>query len=200
MLLKRRYRDIPELNTTSTADISFMLLVFFLVTSSMSTDKGLGRRLAPTDEHPQELHDVSRSNVLQVRLDADDRLYCDDKTVSLLELQQQVASFVASRQTGRHIIAVQTDRHTSYNAYFEMQDAIVAAYNTLRNKMALQQYGHPFSQCTQQERDAIIARYPQRISEGLPVDAGAAADTRMGSQAKTDGNRAGRAPEKGGQR
>ena len=54
MRFRRRHRDIPELNTTSTADISFMLLVFFLVTSSMDSDKGLGRKMAPLDEQQQE--------------------------------------------------------------------------------------------------------------------------------------------------
>ena len=57
-----------------------MLLVFFLVTSSMNSDKGLGRKLPPVDEHQQELRDVNRSNVLQVSLDASDVLYCDEKT------------------------------------------------------------------------------------------------------------------------
>ena len=163
---KQKHREVPELNTTSTADISFMLLVFFLVTSSMDSDKGLGRTLSPVEEQ-QEQMDINRSNVLQIRLDENDVLYCDDKTVTLAQLQQQVESFVASRQTDRHIIAVKTNRQTSYNAYFEMQNAIVGAYHHLRDKMALKRYGHPFNQCTAEEREVIVARYPQRISEGV---------------------------------
>lgn len=167
MQLRRKHRDVPELNTTSTADISFMLLVFFLVTSSMDTDKGLGRKLAPMEEPHQELRDINRQNVMQVRLDASDRLFCDDKAVTLRELRQQIESFVAAHQSSPYVIAVETDRRTSYNAYFEMQDAIVAAYRQLRDKMARQQYGHSFSQCTKEEREAVMARYPQRISEGI---------------------------------
>ena len=167
---KQKRREFPELNTTSTADISFMLLVFFLVTSSMDADKGLGRKLSPPDEPQQELQDINRSNVLQIRLDDQDALYCDDQAVTLAQLQQQVESFVASRQTDRYVIAVETGSKTSYNAYFEMQNAVVGAYRHLRNKMALQHYGHPFSQCTAEEREVIIARYPQRISEAMPVD------------------------------
>lgn len=144
-----------------------MLLVFFLVTSSMDADKGLGRKLSPPDEPQQELQDINRSNVLQIRLDDQNALYCDDQTVTLAQLQQQVESFVASRQTDRHIIAVKTNRQTSYNAYFEMQNAIVGAYHHLRDKMALKRYGHPFNQCTAEEREVIVARYPQRISEGV---------------------------------
>ena len=106
---KQKHREVPELNTTSTADISFMLLVFFLVTSSMDSDKGLGRTLSPVEEQ-QEQMDINRSNVLQIRLDENDVLYCDDKTVTLAQLQQQVESFVASRQTDRYILAVQRCR------------------------------------------------------------------------------------------
>jgi biopolymer transport protein ExbD len=124
----RRKRDVPEINTTSTADISFMLLVFFLVTSSMDTDKGLARKLSPLDEQRQELRDVNRSNVLQIRIDKDDRVFCDEQEVTPLELQQQVESFVRSRMDNNYVVAVETDRHSSYNAYFEMQNAVVAAY------------------------------------------------------------------------
>ena len=132
MIFRRKHREVPELNTTSTADISFMLLVFFLVTSSMGSDRGLGRKLSPMDDpQRQEQQDVSRSNVLEVRLDEHDVMYCDDRQVTRQELQQQVESFLASRMTDQYVIAVETDRKTSYNAYFEMQDAIVAAYHKL---------------------------------------------------------------------
>jgi biopolymer transport protein ExbD len=128
---KQKQSEVPELNTTSTADISFMLLVFFLVTSSMDTDHGLGRKLAPMDDHHQEQRDINRSNVLQVSIDDNDVLSCDGKTVTLDELRQQVESFLASRQTSQYVIAVETGRKTSYNAYFEMQNSIVAAYRKL---------------------------------------------------------------------
>ena len=167
MRFRRRHKDIPELNTTSTADISFMLLVFFLVTSSMDSDKGLGRKMAPLDEQQQEQVDVNRSNVLQIRLDERDSLFCDDQPVTLTQLQQQVESFVAAQQTDRYIIAVQTDRATSYDAYFEMQNAVVAAHRVLREKMAQQKFGRPFSQSSEEQREVIRRRYPQRISEGM---------------------------------
>ena len=131
MRFQRRQREIPELNTTSTADISFMLLVFFLVTSSMDTDHGLGRQLAPMDKERQEQHDVNRSNVLQISIDDNDQLTCDGQPVTLEQLGEQAVSFLASRQTENYTIAVETGRHTSYNAYFEMQNSIVGAYRKL---------------------------------------------------------------------
>jgi hypothetical protein len=75
---------------------------------------------------------------------------------------------VASRQTEQYVVGVQTDRTTSYAAYFEMQNTIVAAFHALREKMAQQRYGHHFSQCTPEEREQIIQRYPLRISEAQP--------------------------------
>ena len=108
-----------------------MLLVFFLVTSSMDVDKGLGRKLSPPDDPRQEQRDISRSNVLQISIDADDCLYCDQQPVTIAELKQQVESFVRSRMDSNYVVAVETDSHTTYNAYFEMQNAVLAVYRKL---------------------------------------------------------------------
>ena len=108
-----------------------MLLVFFLVTSSMDSDHGLGRKLSPVDDQRQEQRDINRSNVLQIAIDDNDVVTCDGQQVTPAELQQQVESFLASRQTDNYAIAVETGRKTSYNAYFEMQNSIVAAYRKL---------------------------------------------------------------------
>ena len=141
-----------------------MLLVFFLVTSSMDADRGLPRRLPPADQQEQR-QDINRSNVLQVEIGADDVVRIDGQPVSQRQLQQQVESFVASRQSDRHVIAVSADRQATYNAYFEMQTSVLAAYRSLRERMARQKYGHSFAVCTPAEREAILSRYPQRISE-----------------------------------
>ena len=111
-----------------------MLLVFFLVTSSMDSDMGLGRKLSPMEDQQQEVQDIHRSDVLQLRIDSHDSLFCDNHPVTLPALQQQVESFVASRLTENYVIEVQTARQTSYHAYFEMQNAIVAAYRKLKRQ------------------------------------------------------------------
>lgn len=108
-----------------------MLLVFFLVTSSMDSDKGIGRMLSPKDEPHQEMQDIHRSDVLQIRIDDQNALFCDEQPVTLAELQQQVESFLASRQTENYVLDVVTARQSSYDAYFNMQNAIVAAYKKL---------------------------------------------------------------------
>ena len=147
-MFRKRYRkQIPELNTTSTADISFMLLIFFLVTSSMDTDKGLMRQMAPPPQENEQPMDVNKSLVMRVALDAKDQLTCDDKAVTLDELGE--------------------DANTSYEAYFKMQNTIVGAYQALREQYAQQHYGKHYQRCTSEERQTINDYYPLRISENM---------------------------------
>ena len=164
-MFRKRYRQqIPELNTTSTADISFMLLIFFLVTSSMDTDKGLMRQMAPPPMENQAPTDINRDLVMQVSLDEKDCLRLDGREVTFRELTDEVRAMASVNRTA-HVIAVQADRSTSYEAYFRMQDAIVSAYHSLREVYARQHYGHSYADCSSEERSAINDYYPQRISE-----------------------------------
>jgi len=165
-MFRKRYRQqIPELNTTSTADISFMLLIFFLVTSSMDTDKGLLRQLAPPPVENQQPQDVNKDLVIRVELDSNDRLTCDGKEVSLEELQQAVIAMAQVNRTG-HVVSVQADRETTYEAYFRMQDCIVGAYHQLRDRYANEHFGRPYHQLSAEDRATVNEYYPQRISEG----------------------------------
>lgn len=186
----KRHR-IPALNTTSTADISFMLLTFFLVTTSMDSDRGLPRQLPPIPKtHEEREVSVSQRNVMNVSLDANDRLTCDDKEITLEQLKAKVKDFVVNPHnsatlpekhfvdipllgkcaiTDKHVISIQADAHTSYDAYFKLQNTIVMAYARLRNNLAMQRFGHSFRECSASEREAIMKYYPQRISEAEPT-------------------------------
>ena len=140
-----------------------MLLIFFLVTSSMDTDRGLLRQLPPVQDE-QAVLDVKKDDVLSVRLDSLDRLTCDDEEVTAAELTRRVARFAAQKPT-THIIGIEVSRATNYDAYFKMQNAIVAAYNQLRNHLASKRYGHSYASCTAAEKNAVAECYPMRISE-----------------------------------
>ena len=164
MFRKRYHKQIPELNTTSTADISFMLLIFFLVTSSMDTNKGLLRQLAPPPIEHQQPQDVNKDLVVRVELDAHDQLTCDGKAATLQELQESVVAMAMVNRTD-HVVSVQADRATTYEAYFRMQDAIVGAYHQLRERYAQEHYGRPYHRLTADERSLVNDYYPQRISE-----------------------------------
>ena len=164
MFRKRYHQQIPELNTTSTADISFMLLIFFLVTSSMDTEKGLLRQMAPPPVEQQQPTDINKDFVLQVELDGKNQLTCDGKAVSIKELADAVTAMASVNRTG-HVISIQANRQTSYEAYFLLQNTIVNAYQTLRERYAQEHFGKRYDQCSSDERSAVNEYYPQRISE-----------------------------------
>ena len=189
-MFRRPEKQVPGLNTTSTADISFMLLIFFLVTSSMDSDKGLPRQLPPPQEQQaeQELL-VKERNVLQIEIDAHDQLTCEGEPTTTEALTDRIVEFVANRQndpslpeksrrevhllgltevSDHHVLAIQVSRQTTYDAYFQMQNAIVRAYARLRDDLARQRFGHGLRQCSAEEQASLAMVYPQRISETAP--------------------------------
>ncbi len=173
-MFRKRYRQqIPELNTTSTADISFMLLIFFIVTSTMDTEKGLLRQMAPPPLEHETPKDINRDQVMQVKLDAHNQLTCDGRPVSLQQLTAEVRTLASVNRT-QHVVAIEADAATTYEAYFQMQDAIVGAYQQLREAYARKHYGCRYAQCTAQQRTGINEYYPQRISETPIAEKGGA--------------------------
>lgn len=170
-MFKRAKRKVPGLNTSSTADISFMLLILFLVTTSMEVDEGLERQLPPMEKEKTELPTmVDARLVLKFQILADNKLQLNDKPMALQTVRQTVENFVASKGK-KHIIQIQTDRKASYNTYFSLQNEIVAAYNNLRNKRAEQLYGKQYQLCTAEQQIQIAEEIPQRISEVYEVKA-----------------------------
>lgn len=170
MFRKKRRRVIPPLNTTATSDISFMLLIFFLVTTSLDNDKGILRHLSPmTDENEQGEVNVEKDNLLCISLDDSDQLMCENSVVSSIQLTIIAEQFISQHPLD-HVIYIQVDKNTSYDAYFSMQNAIMAAYHDLRNQIAKKKYGIGFKQCKKDQRDVIIGIFPQRISEADLTD------------------------------
>ena len=92
---RKRTHRVPELNTTSTADISFMLLTFFLVTTSMDSDNGMSRQLPPMPQQKEQtVQEVKRRNVLIIGIGADNGITCNGKPVEMDALRGRVAEFV----------------------------------------------------------------------------------------------------------
>ena len=129
MFRHRRHSEVPSLNTSSTADISFMLLIFFLVTSSMDSGKGLKRQLPPPPQ--EQVADILDSDIMTVELSAEGTMTIDGKTVTLQEVQKEVRQFAAVNPKHR-VVAVKASPKTKYNDYFQLQNALVAAYRPLK--------------------------------------------------------------------
>ena len=164
MIFRRKRREVPGLNTTSTADISFMLLVFFLVTTSMDVDKGMNRQLPPKQEEKQEMMDVDRSKVMSLALSEEGLLTIDEKPANIDKIRRQLKEFIVS--TGpSHIIELKTDRKCDYDTYFHLQNEIVRSYREIRDAASKQQFGKPYSKCSVEQREQLLEKYPQRVQE-----------------------------------
>ena len=164
MIFRRKRREVPGLNTTSTADISFMLLVFFLVTTSMDVDKGMNRQLPPKQDEKQEMMDVDRSKVMSLSLSEEGLLTIDEKPADIDNIRRKLKEFVVS--TGpSHIIELRTDRKCDYDTYFHLQNEIVRSYREIRDAAAKQQFGKPYSKCSVEQREQLMEKYPQRVQE-----------------------------------
>ena len=164
MIFRRKRREVPGLNTTSTADISFMLLVFFLVTTSMDADKGMNRQLPPKQDEKQEMMDVDRSKVMSLALSEEGLLTIDEKIADIDKIRRQLKEFIVSAGPS-HIIELKTDRKCDYDTYFHLQNEIVRSYREIRDAAAKQQFGKPYGKCTAEQREQIAEKYPQRVQE-----------------------------------
>lgn len=166
MLIKRRKHSVPSLNTTSTADISFMLLTFFLVTSSMDVDKGLVRQLPPLDKDEQtdEAKDVSKENTLSFSITAQNEVMLNDKPVAVEDIRRRIVDFVRMRGA-QHLILVDANPASDYNTYFTLENEIVAAYAEVRNAEAKRRYHRDYASCTDEQRKKVRDIYPQHLSE-----------------------------------
>ena len=108
-----------------------MLLIFFLVTSSMDAGKGLKRQLPPPPQEQEQIADILDSDIMTIELTADNQLTLNGAIITLQQLQQEVRQFAAVNPKHR-VVAIKTAPQATYDAYFQLQNAIVAAYKPLK--------------------------------------------------------------------
>ena len=169
MIRRRRKLAVPGLNTTSTADISFILLVFFLVISSMDSNKGIQRQLAPADkDKTEQTTEMDERNVMDIAIGMDGKVSVDGKAIGMAELPDRIARFVENcPQRATHVVNVTMLPDSRYDDYFHVQDAVSSAYQSLRNRYALKRYHKVYDSCSADERKAVEKVYPQRVMESV---------------------------------
>lgn len=166
MLIRRKKHETPGLNTTSTADISFMLLIFFLVTTSMDVDKGLLRQL-PSPEPQKKEHQesvVDKGTLMALHLTAGDTLLVNDKPMKVTQLKDETIRFV-HRLGAKHLISIESDRDANYDLYFQMQNQLMEAYAALRDEAAQKKYGKKYTLLSSDQKEQVRKKCPQRITE-----------------------------------
>ena len=189
-------RKVPGLNASSTADISFILLIFFLVTTSMDTDRGLAVRLPnPPEDNQQDPPKIRERNSMIVNVNMNNQIMVtvakNSKEIQISELRELAKQFIANPEndpdlpelipvelpapfgvqpiTKNHVISLQTDRATSYDTYFQVENELYGAYNDLRDELARKSFGHPYRECTEDEQLACRQYYKCVISEAEPL-------------------------------
>ena len=189
-------KKIPEINASSMADISFLLLIFFLVTTSMDVNQGLARRLPPPPDPNQKLEekDINQRNLLLVKINSANQLMVEGQLIDVRQLREKAKEFILNVQddenlpklveedfgapigtimyTKDHVISVQNDVDTQYQAYLDVQNELVAAYNELREECAKQYFHKSFSELEEEQQKQIQKIYPQKISEAEPKNYG----------------------------
>ena len=149
-------RSAPEVNAGSMADIAFLLLIFFLVTTTIEKDSGINRKLPPIQPPDQEPVILKQKNIFTVLLNGKDQLLVEDELMELKDLRKAAVEFLdnggdgsctyckgkknpsSSDNPDKAIISLKNERETSYAAYISVQNELVGAYNDLRNRRALE--------------------------------------------------------------
>ncbi len=166
-----------QVNAGSMADIAFLLLIFFLVTTTIDVDKGITVKLPPwTDEPIAE--DVIKRNVLSVKVNRNDELLVRGEVVPISRLKERTIEFILNpdqrtdmpRSPRVAVISLQNDRETSYETYIAVYNELKAAYNNIRQEEALKRYGKAYENLNKEAKKAIRKDIPLVISEAEPTD------------------------------
>ncbi len=188
-------REVGEINAGSMADIAFLLLIFFLVTTTMDVDTGIARQLPPIPEEKADTDaEVKERNIFAVLINAQDRLLVNGRPMEVSELREKAKEFIKSNPNDETlpemeeiqinginktvlvsagIISLRNDRGTTYGRYIEVQNELVAAYNELRNEAAFEYFGkRTYDELNEDQQIAVREIYPQRISEAEPKNIG----------------------------
>ncbi len=187
-------RAAPEINAGSMADIAFLLLIFFLVTTTMDVDTGITRKLPPPVEDNVDDIVVKDRNVLKVLINSHDRLLVDSKPGDISQLKQKAIDFMSihpgdesypeyklkfieelgmERQMSQGIISLKNDRGTSYEMYIKVQNELASAFNEMKDELSMELFGLKYSQLIDDKKiKGINKAIPVRISEAEPEDIG----------------------------
>ena len=187
-------KKTPAINSSSTADIAFLLLCYFLMTTTMGSHTALSRRLPPMPDKNQKTEDqkVNRRNIIVVRINSQDRVLAGNDAINVDMLKDKIKEFLTNPNDdptlpekeivdiegfgtypkSKGVISLQNDRGTSYQAYIAVQNELVKAVNELRDEFAMRSFGKKFASCNEDEQSIVKEAIPQNISEAEPKNVG----------------------------
>lgn len=186
-MARNKSRAAAEVNTSSMADIAFLLLIFFLVTTTIASDKGLAILLPPKQEdQPPEDVKINQRNIFKVLINSQDRLLVEDEPLTdISRLRGMVKEFVTnngrdpelSESPEDAVVSVKSDRGTSYEIYIDVLDELQGAYYELRAEkvgITAEEYRNL------DQKDPRQKELYDRGREGLPMQISIAEPTNIG--------------------
>lgn len=187
-------RKVDGINASSMADISFLLLIFWLTTTTMNSDKGLQRRLPPmpAEDQVQEDIKVNRRNIIQVKINQNNRIFAGGQILDITQLKDKIVEFITNPQNlptmpekemkniegfgeyavSKAVVSLQNDRGTTYEAYLKVQNELAKAYNEVRDNFAVQNFGRKYNDLDEEKQKVVREAIPLSISEAEPKDVG----------------------------
>jgi len=168
---KKTRRDSPAVNAGSMADIAFLLLIFFLVTTTIAEDKGVLVKLPEWTDDPLE-QQVPDNNVLTVLINSADDLLVEDREVRVGQIPDLLRDHVISplRKPTNAVVSLTHDRGTSYASYLAVYDALKLGYKNMWDDLANRRYGKAFDLLETAQQRSIREELPMIISEAEPSD------------------------------
>ena len=191
--MARRNRQVSEINAGSMADIAFLLLIFFLVTTTMDVDSGILRKLPPPVEDIPEDQQVKKRNVFEVLVNMNDQLLVEGELGNIQTLRNKAKDFIKNAsdnpdlsekkpvedieligqyRISKGVVSLQNDRGTSYDMYIQVQNELVAAFRELRDELSMQKFGKKYKGLSKDKVKAIRKAIPMMISEAEPKSVG----------------------------
>ena len=181
--MSRNRRELPEINAGSMADIAFLLLIFFLVTTTMDVDSGIARKLPPMPEENIEIPEIHKKNIFVVLINKNNKILAGigsptniieiNGDGSISSLKDDVKTFItnnggnpnSSDSPDKAVVSLQNQEGTSYKTYIQVQNELTKAYNELRNEKSNVDYGKDFNRLNNEEQKKIKDFYPMKVSE-----------------------------------
>ena len=185
-------KKVPEINGSSMADIAFIALIFFLMVTTMDKEEGISRLLPPIPPEDQKMEDlkVNRRNIIQVKINSNDRLLAGSQPMDVSQLKDKIKEFMTNPYddpnlpekeiqdipglgpvpVSKGVISLQNDRGTTYQAYITVQNELIKAINELRDDFSMKTFGKKYSKLNEDQQEMVRKAIPQKISEAEPKD------------------------------
>lgn len=180
MFKERGQKTSAEIPSSSLADIAFLLLIFFLVVTTIDTDTGIGLVLPPPPQENQPPPQINDRNLLNILVNAEGLVLIDEQLTPMSQVKRKVKAFITNRgqdptlsdSPEEAVVSIKTSRETTYEIYIDMLDKVIGAYEEIRDAVAMREYGRPFDALPagSEAQETVEELIPKQISIAEPAE------------------------------